>query len=111
MEDYARLQRRLMLATLAISLVTALVTLLWFGPRVACSLLLGSLAGLVYLRLLARSVARLGSGSYQIGRFQLAIPVMLIVAAARLPQLSILPAFLGFLLYKPALIIQAIIDA
>ena len=108
-----------MLATLAISLVTALVTLLWFGPIVTRSLLLGSLAGLVYLRLLARSIARLGSGSYQIGRsqlaqigrFQLAIPVILIVAAARLPQLSILPAFLGFLLYKPAIIIQAIIDA
>lgn len=111
MEDYARLQRRLILATLIVSLATSLFTLLWFGPLVARSLFLGSLAGLLYLRLLARSVAQLGNGSYRIGRFQLAIPVMLIVTAARLPQLSLLPTFLGFLLYKPALIIQAIVDA
>ena len=110
MGDYARLQRRLMLATLAVSLVAALIALVRFDVFVARSLLVGSFAGLLYLRLLARSVARLGGGSRQVGRFQLIVPMLLVVAAAKLPQLELLPAFLGFLLYKPALILQTVID-
>jgi len=110
MGEYAKLQRRLMLATLALSLVAALIALVRFDVLVARSLLVGSCAGLLYLRLLARSVARLGGGSRQVGRFQLIVPMLLVVAAAKLPQLELLPAFLGFLLYKPALILQTVID-
>jgi ATP synthase protein I len=36
--------------------------------------------------------------------------VVLVLAAARIPALEILPALLGFLLYKPALILQAAFD-
>ena len=111
MEDFAGLQQRLMLATLIVSLVAALVALVRFDALVARSLLVGSSAGLLYLRLLARSVARLGGSSRQVGRFQLVVPMLLIVAAAKLPQLELLPAFIGFLLYKPALILQTVIDA
>ena len=110
MGDYARLQQRLMLATLAVSLVAVLIALVGFDAIVARSLLVGSCAGVLYLRLLARSVARLGGGSRQVGRFQLVVPVLLVVAAAKFPQLEILPAFIGFLLYKPALILQTVID-
>ena len=110
MGDYARLQQRLMLATLAVSLVAVFIALIGFDVAVARSLLVGSCAGVLYLRLLARSVARLGGGSRQVGRFQLVVPVLLIVAAAKLPQLELLPAFIGFLLYKPALILQTVID-
>ena len=110
MGEYAKLQQRLMLATLAISLVAALIALVRFDALVARSLLVGSCAGLLYLRLLARSVARLGGGSRQVGRFQLVVPMLLVVAAAKLPQLELLPAVLGFLLYKPALILQTVID-
>jgi ATP synthase protein I len=45
-----------------------------------------------------------------VGKAQLLVPVVLVVAAARLPVLEILPAVLGFLLYKPALIVQAVLD-
>jgi ATP synthase protein I len=31
------------------------------------------------------------------------------VAAARIPSLELLPALLGFLLYKPALLLQAVL--
>ena len=110
MGDYARLQQRLMLATLAVSLVAVFIALVGFDVAVARSLLVGSCAGVLYLRLLARSVARLGGGSRQVGRFQLVVPVLLVVAAAKLPQLELLPAFIGFLLYKPALILQTVID-
>lgn len=110
MESFARLQVRLMLATLIVSAVATLFASFYFDLFVARSLLVGAVAGLFYLRLLARSVARLGGGSRQVGRFQLVVPIVLIVAAARLPQLDLLPAFVGFLLYKPALILQTVID-
>ena len=110
MESFARLQVRLMLATVIVSAVATLFASLYFDLLVARSLLVGAVAGLFYLRLLARSVARLGGGSRQVGRFQLVVPIVLIVAAARLPQLDLLPAFVGFLLYKPALILQTVFD-
>ena len=110
MESFARLQVRLMLATLIVSAVATLFASFYFDLFVARSLLVGAVAGLFYLRLLARSVARLGGGSRQVGRFQLVVPIVLIVAAARLPQLDVLPAFVGFLLYKPALILQTVFD-
>ena len=110
MESFARLQVRLMLATVIVSAVATLFAAFYFDLFVARSLLVGAVAGLFYLRLLARSVARLGGGSRQVGRFQLVVPIVLIVAAARLPQLDLLPAFVGFLLYKPALILQTVFD-
>ena len=110
MGDYQRLQRRLLAAT---ATATALAVPLsgWFfdGPT-ALSLLVGGLAGLLYLFLFSRSVSRLGGDSKSVGKVQLLVPVVLVLAAARIPALEILPALLGFLLYKPALILQAVFD-
>jgi len=46
-----------------------------------------------------------------VGKAQLLVPVVLVLAAARLPVLDIVPALIGFLLYKPAILIQALIPA
>ena len=110
-DDYARLQRRLILATLMLSALAVLITALVFDLFIAGSVLVGALAGVLYLRLLARSVSKLGNGSKKVGKLQLLVPVVLVLAAARLPQLELLPALLGFLLYKPALILQAVLDS
>ena len=110
MESFARLQVRLMMATVIVSVVAVLFASFYFDLFVARSLLVGAVAGLFYLRLLARSVARLGGTSRQVGRFQLVVPIILIVSAARFSQLDLLPAFVGFLLYKPALILQTVLD-
>jgi len=110
MEHYERLQRRLLSATaLAIAAAVPLSALLFDGST-ALSLLLGGAAGLLYLRLLARSVSRLGGDRRSVGKVQLLVPVALVLAAARIPTLQLLPALLGFLLYKPALIAQALLD-
>ena len=110
-DDYLRLQQRLLLATLSVSALAALITALVFDLHTAGSLLVGGLAGLLYLRLLARSVGKLGNGSKKVGKTQLLVPVVLVLASARLPQLELLPALLGFLLYKPALILQVLLDS
>jgi len=109
-DDYAQLQRRLLLATLTAAVLAGLFTALVFDLHTAASVLVGSLAGVVYLRLLGRSVARLGPDAKKVGKLQLLVPVVLVMAAARLPQLELLPALLGFLLYKPALIVQVALD-
>jgi ATP synthase protein I len=106
-DPFLRLQRRLLLATLIVTLVVAMVCWPLLGASVARSLLLGGCCGLLYLRLLARSVARIGPDSRSLGRFQIVVPALLVVAAARIPAIGLLPALLGFLLYKPALLLQA----
>jgi ATP synthase protein I len=106
-DPFLRLQRRLLLATLLLTLVVTLTSWPLFGATAARSLLLGGTCGLLYLRLLARSVARIGPDSRSLGRFQIVVPALLVVAAARIPSLELLPALLGFLLYKPALLLQA----
>ena len=111
MEDYQRLQRRLLTATLVATSVAVPLSLLLFDPTTAASLLVGALCGLLYLRLLARSVSRLGVASKSLGKVQLLVPVVLVLAASRIPALQMLPALIGFLLYKPALIVQALLDA
>ena len=111
MEDYARLQQRLILATLMASAAAVSISALVFDLPTAGSVLVGSLAGVLYLWLLARSVSKLGNGSKKVGKIQLLVPAVLVLAGARFPQLELLPAILGFLLYKPALILQALFDS
>ena len=111
MDGYLRLQRRLILATLAATALAVPITALCFDLPTAGSLLIGALAGLLYIRLLARSVSRLGGERKSVGKVQLVVPIVLVLAAARIPQLEIVPALVGFLLYKPALIVQAVLDS
>lgn len=110
MEDFQRLRRRLLVSTLVAS--SAAVPLCWllFDLPAALSLLVGSVAGLLYLVLLARSVARLGGERRSVSKVQLLVPVVLVLASARIPQLELVPALVGFLLYKPALLVQALLD-
>jgi ATP synthase protein I len=110
MDGYLRLQRRMLLSTVCATALAVPITALWFDLPTAFSLLVGALAGLLYLRLLARSVTRFGVETKGVGKAQLLVPVVLVLAAARLPVLQILPALVGFLLYKPALIVQAVLD-
>ena len=53
MNDYVRLQQRLMMATLAVSAAAVPLSWIFFGGSAAASLLLGAFSGLLYLRLLA----------------------------------------------------------
>lgn len=110
MGDYRRLQHRLLIATAVATALAVPFAALVGGRPCAFSLLLGGLAGLLYLWLLARSVSRLGGDRKSVGKVQLLVPVVLVLATTRIPQLQILPALLGFLLYKPALIVQMVLE-
>jgi len=110
MGDYQRLQRRLLAATATATALAVPLSGWFFGGPTALSALVGGLAGLLYLFLFSRSVSRLGGDRKSLGKVQLLVPVVLVLASARIPALEILPALLGFLLYKPALILQAVLD-
>ena len=110
-DEYAQLQRRFILATLAVSAFAVSVTALVFDLHIASSLLVGAICGVLYLRLLARSVGKLGKASKSVSKIQLLVPVLLVLAVSRLPELELLPALFGFLLYKPAMILQVLLES
>ncbi|MFM7642815.1 MAG: ATP synthase subunit I [Cyanobium sp.] len=111
MAHYHRLRRRLLVATTVAAAIAVPTVGLFFGLAAALSALVGASSGLLYLVLLSRSVSRLGAGSKSVSKVQLLVPIVLVLAATKLPQLELLPALLGFLLYKPALLVQALLDA
>jgi len=110
-DEYVQLQQRIYRATLMVSVFAVTVSALFFELQVSISLLIGALSGVLYLRILARSIGKLGKNSKSVSKIQLFIPVFLVLAAAKLSQLDLIPALLGFLLYKPSLIFQFLLES
>ena len=105
-DEYLELQFRVLRLTLLLAIFSVGIAGLFLGIQASASLLVGALSGILYFRLLARGVGRLGTSAKNVGKIQLLVPVILVLASSRFPQLDLIPALLGFLLYKPALIIQ-----
>ena len=105
-DEYLELQFRVFRLTLLLAIFSVGIAGFFFGIEASASLFIGALSGIFYFRLLARGVGRLGTSSKIVGKVQLLVPVVLVFASSRFPQLDLIPALLGFLLYKPALIIQ-----
>ena len=110
-DEYVQLQQRIYRATLIVSAFAVSITALFFDLNVSISLLVGALSGVLYLRLLARSIGKLGTSSKSVGKIQLIVPVLLVLAVSKLSQLELLPALLGFLLYKPSLVFQILLES
>lgn len=110
MVEFFRLRQRMLSLTLSITIGAGLFTALVWDLRTCLSLLAGAAAGILYLFLLSRSVERLGKGSNRLGKAHLAVPLLLFILALRFQGLDWVPAFLGFLLYKPAILLIALGD-
>ena len=108
--EYVSLQRRIFRMTLIVTAFSGIFTITFFDYLAAISLLLGAFSGIIYLRLLAKSIGSIGENSSKVGKFQLIVPVLLFLVVIKLPELQLLPALVGFLLYKPSLIIQFLIE-
>ncbi len=111
LEEYVQLQRRIFRAAFFVTAFAVAITAFFFDFQVSSSLLVGALSGLLYLRLLARSIGKLGTSTKSVSKIQLLVPVVLVLAVSKLSQLELLPALLGFLLYKPSLIFQIWLDS
>jgi ATP synthase protein I len=104
MTEYYQLQRTLLLSTLVLMGIIAIPVWYFYSLNIALNYLLGAVGGLIYLRLLAKEVERLGHAQQRLGAKGLGLFIVLMVVATQWQQLHILPVFLGFLTYKAAIL-------
>jgi len=104
-DDYEALKLKLFTLTLILSGLIFAAVATFYGLQLALNYLLGACTGVVYLKMLAKSVDRLGRETKRLGYSRLGIFMILIIVATRLDQLQILPIFLGFLTYKAAVLV------
>lgn len=105
MQEYYRLQWELLVTTLILTGIFFGFVWYFYSLTIALNYLLGACTGVVYLKVLARNVAQLGTESQKVGKSQIAIFIGLVLIATQLKQLQILPIFLGFLTYKASLLV------
>ena len=103
-DEYTKLQLTIFGITFIVSILLASITGIFLGFTFGFSIFIGSIAGIFYFRLLAKSVGKLGKESSGVSKLQLLVPVCLFIFASKLGSLDILPAMIGFFIYKPSLI-------
>ena len=104
-DEYTKLQITIFGITFIVAILVATLTGIMIGYKFGFSVFTGAIAGIFYLRLLAKSVGKLGKGSSGLSKLQLLVPVCLFIFASKLGSLEILPAMIGFFIYKPSLIL------
>lgn len=108
MNEFFQLQWELVIVTSLLTGIIFISTWIFYSLNTSLNYLIGSCAGIFYLRLLAKHVEQLGRQRRRLGQTRLAAFIILIFIASRLDQLEILPIFLGFLTYKASLIIYVL---
>jgi len=108
MQDFYRLYQELLWTTLAITGIVFVSVWISYSLNIALNYMIGAATGVIYIRMLAKDVERLGREKQKLSNTRLALLIILILLASRWNQLKILPIFLGFLTYKAALIIYVI---
>ena len=104
-DEYTKLQLTIFGITFIVSILLASITGIFIGFTFGFSIFIGAIAGIFYLRLLAKSIGKLGRESSGVSKLQLLVPVCLFIFASKLGSLDILPAMIGFFIYKPSLIL------
>ncbi len=105
MDDYyTKLQITIFGITFIVAILVASITSFMIGYTFGFSVFIGAIAGIFYLRLLAKSIGKIGQESTRVSQLQLLVPVCLFIFASKLGSLDIFPAMIGFFIYKPSLI-------
>ncbi len=108
MDDFYRLQNELLVVTIVLTGLIFFPVWYFYSLNTALNYLIGACTGVVYLKLLARNVERLGTQKQQLGKPHLALFIGIIVIATQVKDLHVLPIFLGFLTYKGALLVHTL---
>ena len=108
MQEFYQLSQELLAITLVLTGIIFICVWIFYSLNIALNYLIGACTGVVYLRMLAKDVERLGREKSQLSKTRLALLILLILLASRWNQLQIMPIFLGFLTYKATLIIYVV---
>mgnify|MGYP001311306021 CR=1 FL=1 len=103
-DDFFSLQLAIFCLTFFLSIFASVVSCLIIDLTFGFSLFIGSIAGIFYLRLLAKSIGNLGKTSSGVSKVQLLLPICLFIFASKSELIEILPSIIGFFLYKPAIL-------
>ena len=104
-DEYTKLQITIFGITFIAAILVATITGIIVGFTFGFSVFIGAIAGIFYLRLLAKSIGKIGKESSRVSQLQLLVPVCLFIFASKLGSLDIFPAMIGFFIYKPSLIL------
>ena len=103
-DEYTKLQITIFGITFIVAILVASITGIIIGYTFGFSVFIGAIAGIFYLRLLAKSIGKIGKESNRVSQLQLLVPVCLFIFASKLGSIDIFPAMIGFFIYKPSLI-------
>lgn len=108
MNEFYGLQRSLLLAVVGTSAVVFAGIWFTYSLDIALNYFLGAAVGVLYLRMLAKDVEKLGVTKDKLGKTRLVPLLVVVVAATQVERLELLPVILGFLTYKAVLFIYAL---
>ncbi|MBF2065497.1 MAG: ATP synthase subunit I [Calothrix sp. C42_A2020_038] len=108
MQEFYQLYKELLSITLVITGIIFVSVWIFYSLNIALNYLLGACTGLVYIRMLAKDVERLGTEKQRLSKTRFALLAIVILLASRWNELQVMPIFLGFLTYKATLILYVI---
>lgn len=111
MGEFYQLYQKLLVITLVLTGIIFISVWIFYSLNIALNYLIGACTGVVYLKMLAKDVERLGGEKKRLSKTRFALFIGLIVLATQWHELQIVPIFLGFLTYKATLLVYMVQSA
>jgi ATP synthase protein I len=108
MQEFYQLYQKLLVITLVLTGILFISVWIFHSLNIALNYFIGACTGVVYLKMLAKDVERLGGEKQSLSKNRFALIIIPIILASQWHQLHILPIFLGFLTYKVTLLIYMV---
>jgi ATP synthase protein I len=108
MEEFYQLYQKLLVITLVLSGIIFISVWIFYSLNMALNYLIGACTGVVYLKMLAKDVERLGGEKKRLSKSRFALFMGLIILATQWHELKVMPIFLGFLTYKATLLVYTV---
>ncbi|HBB35821.1 MAG TPA: ATP synthase subunit I [Cyanobacteria bacterium UBA8803] len=105
MQEYYQLKQTLLLGTLVITGIIFISVWVFYSLDTALNYAIGACTGVVYLRMLAKHVERLGTQNQQLSPTRFALFIGVFIVASKWQTLQVVPIVLGFLTYKATIFV------